>query len=258
VSADVYAEDGYYAVIPEWVLDADISAQAVRLYAVLRRYADHRSREAHPSRRTLATRMHLADVKAVDRALADLRRIGAVETFERFSDDGDRASNGYRIKARGQDFTQGGGPNAIGGGGAEGMGVGVQKGEEPQPENHSQNNHSADADADFEEFWRAYPRKVGKLAARRAYMTALKRARPEVILVALTTTQWPEDRRFTPHPATWLNGGRWMDESTTPPAPVAVTPVYRTAEEVRAARAADEAEQLRKLQELRARKAAGA
>jgi hypothetical protein len=140
MSADVFAEDGYYAVIPEWVLDADISAQAIRLYAVLRRYADHRSREAHPSRRTLATRMHLADVKAVDRALADLKRIGAVETFERFTEDGDRASNGYRIKARGQDSSQGGGPNAIGGGGAEGRGVGVQKGEEPQPENHSQLN----------------------------------------------------------------------------------------------------------------------
>lgn len=140
MSADVFAEDGYYAVIPEWVLDADISAQAVRLYAVLRRYADQRSMLAHPSRRTLATRMHVASTRTVDAALAELQELGAVETFDRFRDDGSQTSSGYRIKAKNAH------PRAAdceGGGGAD-CTPPMQPAahHEPQPENHSQLNHN--------------------------------------------------------------------------------------------------------------------
>lgn len=85
--ADVYSEDGYYAVIPEWVLDANISAQAVRLYAVLRRYADQRTLFAHPSRKTLAGRLHVKDEKVVDRALEDLQRISAVTIVPRWRNE---------------------------------------------------------------------------------------------------------------------------------------------------------------------------
>jgi len=69
--------DQHFAVIPEWVLYADISAHAVRLYGVLRRYAD-REGKAHPSRATLAERIHVS-VPTVKRAMAELVEIGAVE-----------------------------------------------------------------------------------------------------------------------------------------------------------------------------------
>lgn len=151
--ADVYSEDGYYAVVPEWVLDADISAQAVRLYAVLRRYADQRTMHANPSRRTLADRLKAKDEKVVDRAIADLQRIGAVDVIPRwrnedghiaYAPDGDhreRTSNGYHLRRRPADLPEGtgGGANAptppvsMGGGGVEAPTVGAQKGEEPQP-----------------------------------------------------------------------------------------------------------------------------
>ena len=39
-SQDKIIADNFFAIIPEWVLYADISPQAVRLYGVLRRYAD--------------------------------------------------------------------------------------------------------------------------------------------------------------------------------------------------------------------------
>ncbi len=70
----------------------------------------------------------------------------------------------------------------------------------------------------FDGFWTAYPRKVAKAAARKAW----ERLRPggelvSRILAALElhkeTEQWQKDTgRFIPYPATWLNGRRWEDE----------------------------------------------
>jgi len=66
-------------------------------------------------------------------------------------------------------------------------------------------------------FWPAYPRKVGRENALKAFLK-LKPDEPllTVMLVALTkqaaSEQWRKDRQFIPHPATWLNGKRWLDE----------------------------------------------
>lgn len=80
----------------------------------------------------------------------------------------------------------------------------------------SKNSPSAVAEDGFAEFWQAYPRKVGKLAAQRAYAKALKIATAEQILATVRRVQWSPEVRFIPHPASWLNSGRWMDEA--PPA----------------------------------------
>lgn len=67
----------------------------------------------------------------------------------------------------------------------------------------------------FETFWAAYPKKVGKQAAIKAYRNALKLTTPEKILAgvdALKSGVAGKDPRFTPHPATWLSQGRWDDE----------------------------------------------
>ena len=67
----------------------------------------------------------------------------------------------------------------------------------------------------FDEFWKAYPRKTGKDAARKSYALALRRgAKPEAILAGLKRTTWDtrEGGRFIAHPSTWLNQGRWQDE----------------------------------------------
>lgn len=95
--------DDYFAIIPEWVLFADISHQAVRLYCVLRRKADNQTNESFYSRRSLAAFMHLKDPRVVDRALDDLERIGAVViSRNRINDKGDHAPNLYRVvSARG-------------------------------------------------------------------------------------------------------------------------------------------------------------
>lgn len=70
----------------------------------------------------------------------------------------------------------------------------------------------------FSEFWQAYPKKVGKAQARKAW-TKTQGKRPElaVILGALSAAkesdQWQGDEgRYIPHPATWINAERWSDE----------------------------------------------
>jgi hypothetical protein len=71
----------------------------------------------------------------------------------------------------------------------------------------------------FELFWRAYPRRCGKRAAwnswKRVATDAETRAgimRQTARLATLVARGGPEALRFTPHPATWLNQGRWLDE----------------------------------------------
>ena len=65
--------------------------------------------------------------------------------------------------------------------------------------------------AEFQQFWQKYPRREGKGAARQAFAKARKSASFDAILAALDRP-WPNDPRFVPHPATWLNQQRWLDE----------------------------------------------
>ena len=74
----------------------------------------------------------------------------------------------------------------------------------------------------FDEFWTAYPRKVGKEAARKVW----RRIKPssELQVKILDTIknyrgsdQWLKDNgQYIPYPSTWLNQGRWDDEPPPP------------------------------------------
>jgi hypothetical protein len=76
---------------------------------------------------------------------------------------------------------------------------------------------------DFEAFWLAYPRKVGKGTAWRAWL-AQKPPGLDVLLPSVDrakkTEQWSRDGgQYIPHPSTWITGRRWEDEITTIPQP---------------------------------------
>ena len=85
-----------FAIVPEWLLDADIGDAAVRLYAVLLRYGQS-SGARMPSRATLARRMHKKSTDSVDRALKELVAIGAVVIEHRY-DGGQRLTNAYHLR----------------------------------------------------------------------------------------------------------------------------------------------------------------
>jgi hypothetical protein len=68
--------------------------------------------------------------------------------------------------------------------------------------------------ASWEAFWAVYPRRVAKAAAQKAWMRAIRRADPAVVVAAAAAyrDQPGRDPHYTAHPATWLNGDRWLDE----------------------------------------------
>jgi len=81
-------------------------------------------------------------------------------------------------------------------------------------------------DENFAEFWAAYPRRVGKQAARRVWDKSLKAladwaeifddGAPAAMLMAVRYYANHSDTRalepqFIPHPATWLNRKQFID-----------------------------------------------
>lgn len=88
--------DNYFAIIPHWVLFSDLSSQAIRLYCVLRTYADNKTLESWPSRNTLAQDLQVESVKTVDRAIKELVDVGAIMVERRFK-NGEPQSNLYTL-----------------------------------------------------------------------------------------------------------------------------------------------------------------
>lgn len=81
------------------------------------------------------------------------------------------------------------------------------------PKGGSRGELSRDTEPLFEAFWSAYPRKVAKGAAKKAYRHALTRASHEEILAgAKRYAASKPDPKFTKHPASWLNADCWLDE----------------------------------------------
>lgn len=71
----------------------------------------------------------------------------------------------------------------------------------------------------FDRVWSVYPRKVGKDAAAKAFAkrkpdAALVETMVKAIEAQRSSREWQKDGgQFIPHLATWLNGGRWMDDT---------------------------------------------
>ncbi len=86
---------------------------------------------------------------------------------------------------------------------------------------------------EFLSFWQAYPHKVGKDAAWRAWAKRKDRPMLPIITAAIRSyvASKPDEREFC-NPATWLNQGRWNDapaqangEVVTPTCPAGMDPV---------------------------------
>jgi uncharacterized protein YdaU (DUF1376 family) len=104
---------------------------------------------------------------------------------------------------------------------------------QPQPQpirdaSHSMRTHPPAADGwppdCFDQWYAAFPRHVGKDDARRSFDKLRKSGKtpwPELLAATERFARHlrqnpPEDPKFIPHPATWLNKGRWADEPDTP------------------------------------------
>ena len=112
---------------------------------------------------------------------------------------------------------------AVTGSKGEGEGEGELREKKKRVSAHALTAHQRPPDA-FDQWWQHYPRKVGKDDARKAYAAAVKRGATHADLASgLQRQRWPAEVRFIPHPATWLNQGRWQDDpnAAAPPSPAA-------------------------------------
>ena len=84
--------------------------------------------------------------------------------------------------------------------------------------NRREQTYSSSSDDGFNEFWKAYPRKVGKGDAFKVWkkLSPNEDFRSEILSAVIAQSKWPDwikdGGQFIPHPATWLNGCRWEDE----------------------------------------------
>lgn len=67
----------------------------------------------------------------------------------------------------------------------------------------------------FDVFWENYPRHTAKTEARKAFDKQIARGVSAAAIIEGAARFADDPNRvpqFTPHPATWLNQGRWDDE----------------------------------------------
>lgn len=86
-----------------------------------------------------------------------------------------------------------------------------------------------EVDEGFAEFWRAYPKRTGRLDAEAAFLTACVSAKPEAIIAgakAYASFSAGQEPRFLKEPANWLRDKRWLDE-LKPPEPSKPVSRYR-------------------------------
>ncbi len=101
--------------------------------------------------------------------------------------------------------------------------TGTEPNAEPNLKNFESKSKNNNQDSRFEEFWNAYPKKVGKDAAKKAWS---KRKPDDALLAVILTAvnwqknsdEWKKDNgQFIPYPAKWLNDARWNDEPPEKP-----------------------------------------
>jgi hypothetical protein len=146
--------DNYFSITPEWVLYADITSNAVRLYGVLQRYADKDSGECHPSRKTLAEKCRLS-LSSLDRALIELVDIGAVTKQQRLSPNGDWTSNTYTVISHRRVSSQVNTPIVTD------EDTGIFTGDEQTRVNVNQSHEQTNAKSIADEWWEAYKQRTG-------------------------------------------------------------------------------------------------
>lgn len=90
--------------------------------------------------------------------------------------------------------------------------------EEAPPETKDDTEPTSVQEMRFNTFWEAYPNKKAKQSALKAWKkikpnTALFEKIMKAIELQKRSEDWQrENGRYIPHPASWLNAGRWDDE----------------------------------------------
>ena len=95
-----------------------------------------------------------------------------------------------------------------------------EKEKETESKSEAKSNPNTSRASAFDAFWAAYPKKVGKGAAEKAFSKLSPALLPQMLSAIDTqkkSDQWKKDGgQYIPNPATWLNQRRWEDELPKP------------------------------------------
>ncbi|WGD38495.1 helix-turn-helix domain-containing protein [Lysinibacter sp. HNR] len=174
--------------------------------------ADERN-SCFPGQERLAGMTGLS-VRTVQRRLQILEELGALVREKRKTPDGYRTSDRYllilsypsdcRVGESNTSFAPTLGDN-------DGIKSGVIDGV-----THINPNEPKDSLTAFDVFWATYPRKVGKAAALKQFEKAVARVGLDLVMAGVkryaADPNLPREKRFIPHPSTWLSQDRWGDE----------------------------------------------
>lgn len=195
-----------------WAVEQKLPATKKIVLLMLANRVNSDTGKCIPKIKTLAEDCGLSE-SATKSALKELAEIGLLKVHPRFY-EGQQLPNQYELCPAGVGL-QKTHPSL------QKTPVGQQVATESGKEsvNEPKDKHTkADYSALFDVFWKAYPSKVGKDAARKAFA---KRKFDEKtfaqVLQALelhkVSERWTKDNgQYIPNPATWLNQGRWEDE----------------------------------------------
>lgn len=204
--AQVSTQIGPFSIVPEWVLNKNLSPTALKLYCVLGRFADYETGMAFPSRDTLAERMGCSG-KTIDRAVTELVAGKCIEKISRgryqsalykvlqVNPDGTHLSDEWTdLSDEGTDLSERG-----------------DKNDTITITNQRELKEQELLNTQFDEFWSIYELRKDKPAAKRAFKNARKRVSLETILDGARSYMADPNRelRFTKYPATWLNNDGW-------------------------------------------------
>lgn len=131
------SKDVRFSTVPEWLLYADVSAYAVRVWAVLDRHADSASGECDVSLARVA-KLSRCSVNTAKKAVRELEALGAVRvTRSRLTPSGDPDTNEYQLVTSPPSSGDGGGSRDDPGVGHDVVGGGSPDGPKRKPLNES-------------------------------------------------------------------------------------------------------------------------
>ena len=207
--AKSFSTDLRFSIIPDWLLTSNVSDRAIRVYAVLARHADSQTHEAFPRRGLIAEVAHCSP-SSVDRALDELIAAKALSKTARRGASGQQ-SNVYKLHRvpagtklpPSSPVTS---PLVTPDYPPSSPVTTITRTNELEPINYIKRER-------FDQFWEAYPNKVDKARARKAWNKLSGKKELLAISGAKAFASDPNlpPKRFIPFPATWLNGERWED-----------------------------------------------
>lgn len=205
----------------KWIWDQQITAVQKLVLFALNEHCNpaHGDWRCFPSQKTLSKLTGLSD-RAIRSNMVELQKLKLITVAHQHDGTGSQKVNMYWLNAPFIGVQQGFESSADqgdtprkeiptppeGDSGAPGRRFLQNPLIEPLKKKHS-------GEPEFDQFWLAYPRKVKKPEALKAWKATAKDRPPLAeLLDHLSNRAWPSDPKFIPHPSTFLRGHQWADD----------------------------------------------